>query len=153
FEDNALPGVPILLTSWGIACLFPHRRGYGLSSGPHWRDECPDEPFSDAYSRQMVARLERESEDVRSALSYARGRARIDRQRIAWMGSWFGGVVTLLAAAAEPQLRCAVEFAGAAMNWDRNPLLARRMLDAARALSVPLFIAQAENDFSVRPTR
>src|SRR5262249_39567165 len=29
FADNALPGAPILLASWGMACFFPHRHGYG----------------------------------------------------------------------------------------------------------------------------
>ena len=136
FEDAALPGIPVLLASWGIACFFPHRHGYGLSPGPHWRSEVPDEPFSEAYNRKIVARLERESEDVRAALSYVRGLSSIDPNRLALMGSSFGGVMTLLAAAAEPELKCAVEFAGAAMNWDRNPLIAARMLEAARALQI-----------------
>ena len=69
------------------------------------------------------------------------------------MGSSFGGVNTLLATARTDRFRCAVEFAGAAMNWDRAPGLRRLMTEAARRLTTPIFFLQAANDYSVRPTR
>ena len=47
------------------------------------------------------------------------------------MGSSFGGINTLFAAAKTDRFRCAVEFAGAAMNWDRTPAL--RAHDRRRA--------------------
>ena len=151
-EDNAAPGVAVLLNSWGIACLFPHRRGYGFSPGPDWRSECSAPAFSPQYNEQLVKRLAGESDDVLAAFAYARTLPRIDAARIGVMGSSFGGVNTLLAAAREPRLRCAVEFAGAAMNWDRNPTIAAAMVDAARKVRMPIFFIQAANDFSIRPT-
>ena len=33
------PAPPSLLMSWGIASFLPHRRGYGNSEGPGWREE------------------------------------------------------------------------------------------------------------------
>ena len=152
WEDNAIPGIPVLLASWGIACLFPHRHGYGLSPGPHWRSECPGEPFTPAYNEAIVARLEREALDVLAAYAFLGGQEKIDARRIALMGSSFGGSNTLLAAEREPRARCAVAFASAAMNWDRNPLIADRLLTAVVSARPPLFLAQAENDFSLRPT-
>jgi dienelactone hydrolase len=151
--DVVQPGVAATLNGWGLACLMPHRRGYGNSSGPSWRSECPDEPFSDAYNQQILARLDRESDDVVAAYHMARALPGIDGGRVAVMGSSFGGVNTLFAAAKEPGFRCAVEFAGAAMNWDRNPTLAAAMIEAARRVTCPIFFIQAENDFSIRPTR
>jgi len=49
-------------------------------------------------------------------------------------------------------MRCAVEFAGAAMNWERAPRLRSLMLAAAQRLSHPIFFIQAANDFSIGPT-
>lgn len=150
--DAVQPGVAALLLSWGVACFYPHRHGYGNSPGPTWRADCPDPPFSDAYNRQLLARLDRESDDVLAALGVLRGMKGIVPDRIGVMGSSFGGVNTLFAAAKEPAFRCAVEFAGAAMNWDRNPTLAAAMIERAQAARLPVFYIQAANDFSIRPT-
>lgn len=146
------PGVAAQFLSWGYAAYFPHRRGYGNSEGTPWREEVNAPPFSEEYNRGLLARLDRESDDVVAAFAHLAGLPRIDAGRIAVAGSSFGGVNTLFAALKEPRLRAAVEFAGAAMNWDRNPLLAAAMLDAARALEPPIFFAQAANDYSIRPT-
>lgn len=152
-EDNAAPGIPILLNSWGIACFLPHRRGYGFSPGPTWLSECPAPAFSPEYNAQLVKRLSGEGDDVLAAFNYVATLPRIDPARIGVMGSSFGGVNTLLAASREPRFRCAIEFAGAAMNWDRNPVIAAHMVEAAKQVKMPIFFAQAANDFSVRPTR
>ncbi|MEO6623998.1 MAG: dienelactone hydrolase family protein [Burkholderiaceae bacterium] len=151
-EDNATPGIAILLNSWGIACFMPHRRGYGFSTGPTWLSECSAPAFSDEYNAQLVHRLAAECDDVLAAFSHVGSLPGIDGARIGVMGSSFGGVNTLLAAAREPRLRCAVEFAGAAMNWDRNPVIAAHMVAAAKKVTMPIYFVQAANDFSIRPT-
>lgn len=150
--DIVSPGVAAQFLSWGYAVYFPHRHGYGNSPGPNWRSEVPEPVFSDAYNRELLRRLDRESDDVVAAHAHVRGLDRIDPERIAVAGSSFGGVNTLFAALKQPRFKAAVEFAGAAMNWDRNPLLAVAMIDAARTLVPPIFFAQARNDYSIRPT-
>ena len=151
-EDNAAPGVAILLNSWGIACFMPHRRGYGFSTGPTWLSECSAPAFSDEYNAQLVRRLAAECDDVLAAFNLVAGLPSINGARVGVMGSSFGGVNTLLAAAREPRLRCAIEFAGAAMNWDRNPVIAAHMVAAAKQVTMPIYFVQAANDFSIRPT-
>ena len=151
-EDNASPGIAILLNSWGIACFFPHRRGYGFSTGPGWRSECSAPEFSPEYNAQLVKRLGAESDDVLAAYAYLRTLRAISPARIGVMGSSFGGVSTLLAASRDSGFRCAVEFAGAAMNWDRNPAIALHMVEAAKKVTMPIMFVQAANDFSIRPT-
>jgi dienelactone hydrolase len=108
---------------------------------------------TDEYDAQLVARLDRESDDVVAALDYLQTWPQIQADHIGVMGSSFGGINTLLAAAKTPRFRCAVEFAGAAMNWERTPRLRQHMLAAAHRLTQPIFFIQAENDFSVGPTR
>lgn len=147
------PGIAAALLSWGIAFFHPHRHGYGNSPGPDWKSECPAPVFSAEYNRQIIDRLERESHDVIAAYNYLKTISGLVPERIGTMGSSFGGTNTLLAAAKEPGLRCAVEFAGAAMNWDRNAELAAHMIVAAKQVTQPIFYIQAANDYSVRPTR
>ena len=88
----------------------------------------------------------------RSTSSPALPEVRADH--IGVMGSSFGGINTLLAASKSPGFRCAIEFAGAAMNWDRTPALRELMIDAgAAACRSRSSSIQAENDYSIRPTK
>jgi dienelactone hydrolase len=151
--DVSRPGAAAVLLSWGIASFLPHRRGYGNSEGPAWREQVTAEFGTAEYDRQLVARLESESEDVVAACDCVAALAEIDADHIGVIGSSFGGINTLLAAARDRRFRCAVEFAGAAMNWDRTPLLRRFMLECAQRLTRPIFFIQAENDYSIRPTK
>jgi dienelactone hydrolase len=105
------------------------------------------------YDRALAARLVREAEDVAAAAAWLGARPEVALDRLGVIGSSFGGVMSLLAAARCPRLRCAVEFAGAAMNWERTPTLRATMLEAARQLAVPICLVQAENDYSTAPTR
>lgn len=146
------PGVQSMLMGWGVATLLTHRRGYGNSPGTPWRGDVQAEYGTEDYDRQLARRLADEAEDVVAALRYAQGRTEIDAAHVGVMGSSFGGTVTLLAAASCPEFRCAVEFAGAAMNWERAPGLRALMLQAAGRLTQPIFFIQAANDYSVAPT-
>jgi carboxymethylenebutenolidase len=152
-SDFCRPGTAAVLTAWSYAVLLPHRRGYGNSEGPTWRQEVTAEFGTAEYDRALTARLEREAEDVLAAVDWLARRPEVAADRLGVIGSSFGGVMALLAAARRPGLRCAVDFAGAAMNWERTPTLRATMLEAARALTVPLCLVQAENDYSTAPTR
>jgi dienelactone hydrolase len=150
--DLCRPGTASLLMSWGIASLLVHRRGYGNSPGAAW-DSDVSAPFgSDDYDAQLAMRLDHESDDVLAALDFAAGRPEIDGNHIGVMGSSFGGTVSLLASAKTGRFRCTVEFAGAAMNWERTPGLRQSMIDATTRLSAPIYFLQAATDYSVAPT-
>ena len=152
-SDFCRPGTAAVLTGWGYAVLLPHRHGYGNSEGPTWREEVTAEFGTAEYDRTLAARLEREADDVAAAVDWLAGCHELIGDRIGVIGSSFGGVMSLLAAARRPWLRCAVDFAGAAMNWERTPTLRATMLEAARQLTVPLCLVQTENDYSTAPTR
>ncbi|MEM8590433.1 MAG: dienelactone hydrolase family protein [Pseudomonadota bacterium] len=152
-RDICKPSVAATLLQWGIACLFPHRWGYGRSDGLYWRDEVTAAYGTDDYDTQLRARLDSEASDVVAALAYAKSRPEIDADRVGVMGSSFGGTVSLLAATKEPGFRCMIDFAGAAMNWERAPKLRSHMIEAASSLTQPAFFIQAENDYSIGPTK
>ncbi len=151
--DVCRPGTAAVLLGWGYAVLLPHRRGYGRSPGRPWRQDVPGELGSPEYDRALAARLAAEAEDVLAAIEWLERRPEVRGDRLGVIGSSFGGTVSLLAAARCPRLRCAVDFAGAAMNWERTPALRETMRRAAREGRVPLCLAQAANDHSVEPTR
>lgn len=151
--DRCKPGVAALLMSWGIASFHPHRWGYGDSPGTPWRDEVTGDFGTEPYDRQLADRLLREADDVVKALDYVRGLQAIAADRVGVWGSSFGGTVSLLAAAKSDRFRCVIDFAGAAMNWERTPVLRRTMTNAARQLTQPILLIQADNDYSTAPTR
>jgi dienelactone hydrolase len=150
--DVSRPGTASWLMSWGIASFLAHRRGYGNSPGTPWREDCPAPFGTDEYDDQLARRLDAESGDVLAALTYLETLPVVAPARIGVMGSSFGGTNTLLAASKTDRFRCAVEFAGAAMNWDRTPRLRELMLKAAQKVTCPIFYIQAANDYSIRPT-
>ena len=151
--DVSRPGTAALLMSWGIASFLPHRRGYGASEGLAWREEVSAPYGTEEYDTQLAARLDVESDDVIAALAIVAVLPEIDARHIGVMGSSFGGVTTLLSAAKSDRFTCAIDFAGAAMNWDRTPGLRRLMTEATQRLAMPVFFAQAENDYSIGPTQ
>jgi dienelactone hydrolase len=152
-EDVSRPGTASLLMSWGIASFLPHRRGYGESEGPAWRADVPSPSGTPAYDAELSRRLDAESDDILAALDVVAALPEIDAAHVGVMGSSFGGTTTLLAAAKTDRFTCAIDFAGAAMNWDRAPALRALMTEAALRLTTPLFLVQAANDYSIRPTR
>lgn len=152
-SDFCRPGSAAVLTAWGYAVLLPHRRGYGNSAGPTWRQEVTAEFGTAEYDRALAVRLGHEADDVVAAVDWLETRPGVAAGRVGVIGSSFGGTVSLLAAARCPRLRCAVDFAGAAMNWERTPTLRATMLEAARRLAMPIGLVQSENDYSTAPTR
>src|SRR5262249_44100510 len=50
-SDVCRPGTAAVLTEWGYAVLLPHRRGYGNSPGPGWRQEVTAEFGTAEYDR------------------------------------------------------------------------------------------------------
>ena len=152
-DDVCRPGTACHLMSWGLAVFMPHRRGYGNSPGTPWQ-EAVGAPFgTPEYDLNLIPRLQDEADDVVAAYKYVQTLSAIQTDHIGVMGSSFGGITTLLAAVKEPGFRCAIEFAGAAMNWLVAAELKSFLLHEATKLTQPTYFAQAENDFCTGPTK
>lgn len=147
------------LAARGYLVFGPHRRGAGLSASQgetllRRLTEIEQREGPEARARAAIAQLEgAHLDDVAAAVAAVRARADVDRDRVFLIGNSFGGVLVLLAAERGLPVAGAADFAGSAINWERSPLFRERMTRAARNAKLPLFLAQAENDYSTQPTR
>ena len=136
----------------GFVLFAPHRRGQGDSADA---GEYVNEAWiaQGEHPETLVELLEDQVDDVAAAVSYVRALPEVDPTRVALVSCSFGGIETLLAVERDLGLRAAVDFAGAAAIWARNPPLQERMKRAARGATVPGFFIQALNDFDTAPSR
>jgi carboxymethylenebutenolidase len=136
----------------GFVLFAPHRRGQGWSADA-------GEYINEAWiargeqPQTLVELLDEQVDDVAAAVAYVRALPDVDATRVALVGCSFGGIETLLAAERDLGLRAAIDFAGAAATWARNPALQARMKRAALGATVPVLFIQAENDFDTAPSR
>ncbi|MDA0652365.1 MAG: prolyl oligopeptidase family serine peptidase [Proteobacteria bacterium] len=150
--DLSHPQTAAFFMSQGYAYLFPHRAGYGNSSGVKLAQEVTAPRGTPDHDEQMVKRLTQENRDVIASLDYLTTRPDIDAERIVVMGSSLGGIHTLLALAQDKRWRCGLDFSGGASQWKAHPKIKQMLLDAAAALTAPVMLIQPENDFNTAPT-
>ena len=92
-------------------------------------------------------------DDVAAALAWIKRQPFVNPDRVVVAGNSFGGIVTVFASARLSGLLAAIDFAGAAQTWADSPQLQREMTDAVTKSRVPIFFAQAENDYDLAPSR
>jgi carboxymethylenebutenolidase len=151
-----LPDLAPLFLSKGYILFIPHRRGQGRSPGEYIMDlldRAAQSGGQQVRSRKLVELMELHFEDQLAALSYLKGLPEVDPRRIAVAGCSFGGIQTVLMAERGLGVRAAVDFAGAAQNWEHAPDLRERMLKAVRQAQMPILFIQAKNDYDISPSR
>jgi carboxymethylenebutenolidase len=143
----------------GYEFLYLFRRGVGLSAdqGANAIDLMTHELAAHGQEARNKLQLQlmenREMSDARSGLAYLRALPEVDGRKVAVMGHSFGGSMTVLLAAREPDLRAVVVFSGAGLSWDRSPELRARLLAAAPHIEAPVFLILAANDYSLATAR
>ena len=130
----------------GFVLFVPHRRGHGRS-----KDAGPPEPTGGGSD--VIAGLVDQNDDVLAAIAYVAALPYVNAKRIAVAGCSYGGIETLLSAERATGIYAAIDFAGGAMRWDGDPALQERMKLAARNAKVPVMFVQAENDYSIGPSK
>jgi dienelactone hydrolase len=151
-DQDSKPGVARVLTDAGYIVLVPLRRGYAGSPGPSRLDEVTAPAGASGHDTQVCARLLAESDDVLAALRFVRAMPEVYPDRVGVMGSSYGGINSLLAAARDDRVGVCVSFAAAAMSWGPVPGLRPFLLEHADRIRCPVLLLQAENDFDVAPS-
>jgi dienelactone hydrolase len=96
-----------VFVKWGFVVLNPVRRGYGKTGGA-W-----EEGFGSCNAPFYVEAGLETAKDIRAAVTYLRGRADVDRDRIVLVGQSAGGWGSLAAASeSDLPIRGVVNFAG-----------------------------------------
>jgi dienelactone hydrolase len=157
-EKNPPPCGPAELTSTyvgaGMIFFAVQRRGHGASEGPYIRDLQEQinlrVPVGAERGRDTVLLHEDYNADVTMAVRYLLSRADVDPNRVVMTGVSFGGIQSLLSAEKGLGLRGFIVFAPGAQSWP-NPFLRERLTRATRNARAPIFLAQAQNDFSTGP--
>ena len=139
----------------GFAFFTFQRHGHGASSGDYIVDLQRRANFAHPFNRseaqgEVVALQELYNKDVEAAVAWLKQQNWADAQHLAMTGISFGGIQTLLTAEKGLGIRAFLAFAPAAQSW--NPVLAQRLKQAVRQARAPIFIIQAQNDYSVEPS-
>ena len=142
-------------TRRGYVLFKPFRRGHRPSPGRFTGDlleEAMKSGGEGERSKVLALELERHLVDQLAALEFLKGLPYVDRDRIAVMGTSFGGQQAMLAAERAEGIRAVACFATAAMNWERAPDIRPLLLRAAANARVPILLIQAENDYDLAPS-
>jgi carboxymethylenebutenolidase len=149
------PELARFYTKQGFVFFLPHRHGQGRSPGEYIQDLIQKyeaiEKDRILFGKYVVRLHEEYNKDVVAAVEWLRGQPFIDQQRLVMSGCSYGGIQTLLTAEKGLGLRAFIPFAPASKSWS-NTALRKRLLEAVLNAKAPLFLIQAQNDFSLGPS-
>jgi carboxymethylenebutenolidase len=138
-------------TEHGYAFFAFQRHGHGQSPGAYIVDLEKKLRAGAPDPAARIALHEDYNRDVAGAVAWLMQRPEIDRARVVMTGISYGGIQTLLTAEKGLGIRAFLPFAPGAMAW-ANPAIQARLEQAVRNAKAPLFLAQAQNDFSLGPS-
>ena len=142
----------------GFVFLCPFRRGEGPSAdqgqfiGDLLQREEAAKGVEARRQLQLALMTTDHLQDALAGLSFLKNLPYVDKRRVVVAGHSFGGQLTLLEAAHDRTIRAAVTFGAAAGSWDGSPELRDRLIETLSALSVPVMLIQAANDYSLSPS-
>jgi carboxymethylenebutenolidase len=157
-SNEAFERLGPMLVKRGWIMFAPYRRGQGLSrdAGPYIVDEmsaAARRGGDKAYYNTMVRLLTTDHlNDQLAAFAWLKQQKSVQSDRIAVIGNSFGGIETVLGA--ERVSYCAaIDATGAADTWEHSPELQSVLTRSVRNSRAPIFFLQAENDYSLAPTK
>jgi carboxymethylenebutenolidase len=149
------PELARFYTKLGFVFFLPHRHGQGRSPGSYIQELIEKyaamEKDQTLIGKYVVGLHEEYNKDVVAAVEWLKIQPFVNRQYLVMSGCSYGGIQTLLTAERGLELRAFVPFAPAAKSWP-NGELRKRLIKATRDAKAPLFLIQAQNDFSLGPS-
>ncbi len=157
-NNQAFDLIAPIFTARGWVFLAPYRRGQGLSSdaGSYIQNEIQTAQArgGEALAAQTMVRLlsTEQLRDQMAALAWLKKQPFVRPTQIAAAGNSFGGIEAVLGV--EQGGYCAaVDASGGAESWDKAPGLRDVMQRAVQRSKAPILFFQAENDYSLAPSR
>jgi carboxymethylenebutenolidase len=154
-SPKAQAALGMFYTQQGYVVFIPVRQGHEPSPGKYIQDaleEAADRNANPDLARKKIIELQEQyNGDVVAAIEWLRQQPFVDGKRLAVSGCSYGGIQTLLTAEKGLGVRAFVSFAPGAMSW-ANPELRRREAAAVQNTKAPLFLLQAQNDYSTGPS-
>jgi dienelactone hydrolase len=155
-EQNAgIPDYPLLAALYvnaGYLLFIPWRREQGYSPGTYMNDTVAAAPPNERNQLTLQLLETVELDDQLAGLAYLKTLPDVDTTRIAVSGASYGGIETILGAAANPGYRAAIDCAGGALSWNAAPDQRGAIIAMVQKITIPVFLRQAENDASPGPT-
>jgi carboxymethylenebutenolidase len=149
------PELARFYTMHGFVFFLPHRHGQGRSPGDYIQDLIEQYRAivknRTLFQKYVVSLHEEYNQDVVAAVEWLKGQPFVDQQYLFMSGCSYGGIQTILTAEKGLGIRAFVPFAPAAMSW-ANTKLRKRLRKAVLDAEAPLFLIQAQNDYSLGPS-
>jgi dienelactone hydrolase len=156
--SEKMPGPQVELarfyTEHGFVFFLPTREGHSDAPGEYILDlqkKILAREISPKSLKEIVGLHDRFNQNVVDAVAWLETQPFVDRDRLVMSGVSFGGIQTMLSAERGLGIRAFIPFAPGAMSWAVKPLQ-DRLEQAARNAKAPVFLVQAQNDFSTGPS-
>ena len=152
---SARPELGLFCTQHGYLVFVPVRHGHSPSPGEYFGDTIQEYIASGedraSIQKKAVALEEEYNEDVVAALVWLKKQTFTKADSIAITGVAYGGLQSLLAAEKGLDLRACIAFGPGAISWS-NGEIRQRAIAAVQRMNVPVFLIQAENDYTLGPS-
>jgi carboxymethylenebutenolidase len=146
------PNLAKFYTAQSYVFFVPYRRGQGRSPGDYIQDLVAQAPPGER-ARRVVELQQAEVDDVLAALNYLKSQPFLTPPVLPFQVALTAGIQTLLTGEHDLGVMALVPFAPGAMSWEQNVPLQDRLIRAVDLAKEPVFLIQAENDYSLAPRR
>jgi len=155
-DDSQFSVLARQVTAQGYVLFIPDRhsssQSRGVVNGGELADQLrAEEKDPTAVNRRAVEFYESHNKDVLASVEFLKAQSFVDENRVVMAGSASGAVQALLAAEKDTGVRAFVVFSPGAASWKENPLLQAMLRRSARNAKAPIFVIQAQNDFTLEP--